>query len=65
MATPHSLLLLSMNHPPVLINTFDCWRSHKLEGHGIQLITAARILLAVRGRELSHSHYVVAKDLLD
>jgi hypothetical protein len=54
-----------MNHPPVLISTFDCWRSHKLEGHGIQLITAARILLTVRGRELSHSLYVVAKDLLD
>jgi hypothetical protein len=54
-----------MNHPPVLINTFDCWKSHKLEGHGIQLITAARILLAVRGHELSHSRYVVAKDLLD
>jgi hypothetical protein len=54
-----------MNHPPVLINTFDFWRSHKLEGHGIQLITAGRILLAVRGHELSRSHYVVAKDLLD
>ena len=54
-----------MNHPPVLINPFDSWKPHKLEGHGIQLITAARILLAVRGHELSHSRYVVAKDLLD
>jgi hypothetical protein len=54
-----------MNYPPVSINTFDCWRSHKLEGHGIQLITAARNLLAVRGHELSHSRHVVAEDLLD
>jgi hypothetical protein len=54
-----------MKPPLVSINTFDCWNSHKREGHGIHLITAARILLAVRGHELSHSHYVVAKDLLD
>jgi hypothetical protein len=54
-----------MNHPPVSIDTSDCWTSRKLEGHGILLITAARILLAVRGHELSHSHYVVAEDLLD
>jgi hypothetical protein len=54
-----------MNYFPVSINTFDCWRSHKLEGHGIQLIAAARILLAFRGHELSHSHRVVAEDLLD
>jgi hypothetical protein len=54
-----------MNYPPLSIDTFDYWRSHKLEGHGIQLITAARNLLAVRGHVLRHSHYVVARDLLD
>lgn len=54
-----------MNDLPVSINTFDYWRPHKFEGHGIQLITAARILLAVRGHELSHSRRVVANDLLD
>ena len=54
-----------MNYPFVSINTFDSWRSHKLEGHGIQLVTAARILLAVRGNELSYSRHVVANSLLD
>jgi len=39
--------------------------SHKLEGHGIQLVTASRILLAARGHELSHSRHVMAEDLLN
>ncbi|KAF8494184.1 hypothetical protein F5888DRAFT_1805770 [Russula emetica] len=54
-----------MNHPPVLINAFDYWTSHRLEGHGIQLITAARILLEAHRDELSRSRYDVARDLLD
>lgn len=58
-----------MNYPavsiPVSISAFDCWRFDRLEGHAIQLIAAARFLLAVRGHELSHSRYVAAKDLLD
>ena len=54
-----------MDHPPVSVNAFDFWSPHRLEGHGIQLITAARVLLAARGHQLSHSHHVVANDLLD
>jgi hypothetical protein len=54
-----------MNSPPVSTNIFDFWRPHKLEKHGTQLITAARTLLAVRRDELSHSHHVVAENLLD
>jgi hypothetical protein len=46
-------------------NIFDCWNSHNLERHGIQLIAVARILLADHGHELSYPHYVVANDLLD
>jgi hypothetical protein len=47
------------------MDTFYYRRSHKLEGHGIQLVTAARILLSAHGHELSHLHHIVANDLLD
>ena len=56
-----------MHYSPVSINAsaFDGWRPHKLVGHGSQLVTTARELLAVRGHELSRSLYIVAEDLLD
>jgi hypothetical protein len=45
--------------------TFDYWRPHKLEEHGIQQISAARNLLTIYGAKLNQLSRDVAEDLLD
>ncbi len=47
------------------MNTFDYWRSHKLEEHGIQQISAARDLLESHRARLSSLNRDRAQSLLD